>query len=130
MKKTKLLTVVLSSVAFVLLIGFFVWTRLPKAANAQGEVILQYVSLTNEIIEEHTVEFFEGDVLIDLVTETFDNVTVEDGMILTFEDYVTPSDWATFLGIKVNGEDSAVGILDIVLTDGMVVSFVVTEMIW
>ena len=46
---------------------------------------------------------------------------------MTFEDYVTPSDWSTFISIYVNDEMSMVGLNDIKFEDGTKISFIITE---
>lgn len=42
----------------------------------------------------------------------------------------TPEDWSTFICIYVDNEMSNVGILDIQFTDGTLISFVDTEVIY
>ena len=59
------------------------------------------------------IKFNEGDTLVKLLQDNYDNVTIENGMIMTFEDYVTPSDWSSYICIYVNDEMSMVGILEI-----------------
>ena len=65
--------------------------------------------------------------LVDLVSNNFSNVTFDNGMIMSIEDYVTPADWSTFLSIYVDGEMSMVGLNDIVFKDGTKISFIITE---
>ena len=50
-------------------------------------------------------------------------------MIMSIEDYNTPSDWSTFLSIYVDDEMSMVGLADIVFTDGTKISLIITEYI-
>ena len=48
---------------------------------------------------------------------------------MEIEDYITPSNWATFLSVYVDDKMSMVGISDIKLEDGIVVSLRITEFI-
>lgn len=125
--KTK--KIVLSIVAvLVLAFGIFYFTA-PKTAESLGTVNVELVDLEGEQIKAVETEFAPEDTLVGIVEENFENVVIENGMILAMEDYVTPEDWSTFLCIYVNEEMSNVGIADIVLEDEMTVSFVVTEFV-
>ena len=79
------------------------------------------------IIKEKQIPFNEGDLLVDLISNNFENVTYESGMIMSILDYTTPSDWSTFISIYVNGEASLVGLKDIVFENGTKISFIITE---
>ena len=48
-------------------------------------------------------------------------------MLMTFEDYVTPADWSSYICIYVNDEMSMVGILEIEFENNTKISLVITE---
>ena len=125
--KTK--KIVLSIIAvLVLTFGIFYFAA-PKTIESAGTVSVELVDLEGKQVKAIETEFVEEDTLVGIVEENFENVVIENGMILAMEDYVTPDDWSTFLCIYVNDEMSNVGINDIVLEDEMVVSFVITEFV-
>ena len=125
--KTKKILLSIIAVA-VLAFGIFYLTA-PKKADALGTIDVEVVNLEGETTKEATIDFYPEDTLTKLVEENFDNVVVEDGMIVALEDFVTPEDWSQFLAILVDDEMSPVGINDIELIDGLKVSFVVTEFV-
>lgn len=125
----KMKKIVLSIVAvLVLAFGIFYFTA-PKTANTLGSVEITMVDLDGSTIKDVNVEFEAEDTLVELVESNFENVVIENGMLMAMEEYVTPEDWSTFLAIYVNEEMSMVGIQDIVLEDGLNVSFVITEFV-
>ena len=79
---------------------------------------------------EEVIGFKENETIDQLLKENFDNVSFKDGMLMTIEDYETPSDWSTFISVYVDGEMSEVGLLQIEFTDGMKISLIVTEFIY
>ena len=64
------------------------------------------------------------------IKSKFNNVSFENGMIMTIEDYVTPSDWHTFISVYVNDEMSMVGLLEVQFEDGTKISLKITEYVW
>ena len=125
----KMKKIVLSIVAIaVLAFGIFYFAS-PKTADSLGMVKVELVNLEGEEVKTVESQFVEEDTLVGIVENNFENVVIENGMILAMEDYVTPEDWSTFLAIYTNGEMSMVGIEEIVLEDGLEVSFVVTEFV-
>jgi len=46
---------------------------------------------------------------------------------MSIEDYVTPSDWSTFIMIYVDGQMSEVGLKDIKYKDGTLITFQITS---
>ena len=58
--------------------------------------------------------------------ENFENVTFDNGMLMTIEDFVTPPTWQYFIYVLVDDEASQVGISDIEFTDGTKITLQVT----
>ncbi len=125
MKKT-ILKILLTMFAVGALIGTIILVKQATTAKSDGTVTVEYVSVEGEVIKSKEIAYYEGDTLVQLIQENFENVVIEEGMIMTFEDYTTPSDWSTFISIEVNGEQSMLGIKDIPLADGMNVSLIIT----
>lgn len=121
MKKIK--AILLALVLFLSLVGC------SNVANSSGKIKVELVGLEGEVIEEETIKFKEGDTLIELISDEFENVVITDGMLMEIEDYKTPSNWETFISIYVNDKMSMVGISDIKLEDDMVVSLRITKFI-
>lgn len=120
--KIILSVVCVAAVALIIFLG-----KDAFASKADGEIQFVYVDVEGKTIIDEKIEFNEGQSLVGILQENYDNIKIENGMIMTFEDYVTPSDWSTFITIYVNDEMSMVGINDIQFEDGTKISFVITE---
>ena len=126
-KKKLIIKIVLSVVCVAVIMFIAIAARNAFVSKADGEIQVVYVDIEGNTISEKQIEFKEGDTLIKLLQDNFKNVTLNDGMIMTFEDYVTPSDWSSYICIYVNDEMSMVGILDIEFENNTKISLVITE---
>ena len=125
--KTLIIRIVLSvvcaaAVGLIIILGGNAFS-----SKADGEIQFLYVDVEGKTVIDEKLEFNEGQTLVEILQENFDNVVVENGMIMTFEDYVTPADWSSYICIYVNDEMTMVGIMDIEFEDGTKISFVITE---
>ena len=128
--KKLVLKLILTVAAIAVLIAAIIIIRNATTAHSAGTIVVEYVGVDNQVIKSKEIDYYEGDTLVKLVQENFENVVIEGTMVMGIEDYTTPSDWSTFIGIRVNGEESMVGITEIQLQDGLVVSLVITEFIY
>lgn len=128
-KKKLLITIASSIIALALIVVCIILITKPFGAKYDGEITVEVVALDGEVIKSEEIGFNAGDELISLVEENFENVLIENGMIMNIENYETPSDWSTFLSIYVDNEMSMVGIADIEFSDGTIISFRITEYI-
>ena len=126
-KKNLIIKVVLS----IITVGIFVLCVYTLKDNFKptydGSITVEIVAVDGTIIKEKEIPFNEGDLLVDLISNNFENVTYESGMIMSILDYTTPSDWSTFISIYVNDEASLVGLKDIAFENGTKISFIITE---
>ena len=113
--------------------------NLEAITQDSGEItiVLQSGKLT---IKEETISFKEGDTLLNVLSESFDvkcadqnyqptsceNTPIIGTVILGLDDVLT--DWThNYLAIYIDGTYSTVGIDHIVLSDGMTITFVKTN---
>lgn len=129
MNKKKIIQIIVSIVGVAVLTLCIVWLTKSFVSTSDGEIEVAYINAENEVVKEVKIEFDEGDLLLDLLKENFDNVVFENGMLMAIEDFVTPSDWSFWIAIYVDGEISNVGLTDIVFTDGTKIDFVITEFV-
>ena len=125
-KKNLIQTIILSLVAIVVLFVAGVMVSGHFVSKSDGQIQIQLVDLNGVTTLEKDVDFKEGDTLQYLLEENFDNVVIENGMLMSIEEFVTPADWSTYIAIYVNGEMSMVGLLEIEFEDGTLISFVMT----
>lgn len=118
--------IILKVLSFVFMI-MLVLSLSACSDSYDGKIEVEIVSLDGYVTYEKSIKYNDGDKLVDLVSDNFDNVVIEDGMIMAIEDYETPEDWSTFLSIYINDEMSMVGITEIEISNGMKVSFIITE---
>ena len=86
-------------VALLVVVGFFLVDSF--SAKGDGVITVRVEELDGTVLSEKEIEFYEGDTLIQLIEENFNNVVFDNGMIMEIETYKTPSDWSTFLCVYV-----------------------------
>ena len=115
-------------VALLVVVVFFLVDSF--SAKGDGVITVRVEELDGTVLSEKEIEFYEGDTLIQLIEENFNNVVFDNGMIMEIETYKTPSDWSTFLSVYVDDKMSEVGLKDIVYVDGTKITLKVTEFIY
>ena len=131
MKKINIiLTSVISFLCLVALIVVVIIKNTEEKAKRDGAIIVELLDVDNSMIKSKDIIYFEGDTLTLLISDNFENVVFDNGMLTEIEDYKTPADWSTFISVYVNDEMSMVGISDIVIADGMKISLIITEYIY
>ena len=129
-KKKLILTITLSVVAVIIFVVASLMLKNHFTSDSDGQIQVEIIELDGTTKVEKMINFKEGDTLDQLISDNFDNVVIENGMLMSIEDYNTPADWSTFISIYVDNEMSMVGLLDIEFTDGTIISLVITEFIY
>ena len=126
-RNKRILTIILSLIGVIVFVIASVMVSRQFASKSEGQIQVQLIDLEGNITKEKEIEFDKGDTLQLLLEENFDNVVIENGMLMSIENFTTPLDWSTFISIYVDNEISPVGLLDIEFKDGTLISFVMTE---
>ena len=130
-KKQKVLTIILRIVAIVILAVCIIVGGKSFSAKYDGKIIVEVVDIDGEIIKDKKIKFSEGDTLVELLTDNFDNVVVtgegEWQMIQKIETIENSADWSKYISIYVDDVESPVGIASIEFTDGMKISLKLIE---
>jgi len=130
MKRKTILTIALSVCgAIVIGCGAYFSYRGFKP-KSDGSIQIRVIELDNVLIKQKTVEYTKNDTLASLVTNNFDNVSIENGMIMSIESITTPPDFSTFISIYINDEMSNYGINDLSFNNGDTISFINTVFVW
>lgn len=124
--KKQILYLVLGLLAIVICIVGILFIQKTFTAKGDGSIQIEVVDVNEEIIKSKKITYNDGDTLVSLVEDNFDNVTITTGMLMTIETLTTPSDWSTFICIYINGEMSNEGINDLGFSDGDKISFIMT----
>ena len=127
-KKAVILKTCLTVIGIIVLAVVVVFISSKFVSKDDGEITVEFINGDKKV--EEVIGFKENETIDQLLKENFDNVSFKDGMLMTIEDYETPSDWSTFISVYVDGEMSEVGLLQIEFTDGMKISLIVTEFIY
>ena len=122
--KNRLLTAILAVVGVVILGIAIVWISSNFISSSDGEITIEYINGEHETIKK--IEFKKGDSLEELLKDNFNNVKFNSGMLMSIEDYDTPSDYSTFICVYVDDVMSEVGINQIDFKDGKKISLIVT----
>lgn len=118
---------IVSIVAVVVIVCGIFLAKNAFSPKYDGTMKVEIVDMSGKTINEKDIQFNEGDKLVTLLDENFDNVKVENVMLYTIDQLTTPEDWSSFICIYVNDEMSEVGIEEIQFEDGTVLSFRDTE---
>ena len=122
--------IVLTIIALVVLVlGGMTFSK-TFFSTSDGSITVELVELDGSIKSSKEIEFNEGEQLLTLIKNNYENVVVENGMLMSIDTFTTASDWSTFISINVNDEASMVGLNEIEYEDGMKLSFIMTEFIY
>ena len=126
LKKKLFLKIALSvlAIAAVILCVFLLKDSFSPSHN--GIITVEYVDVEGNVKKQKEIAFEKGDSLTSLIEENFENVTFDNGMLMTIEDFITPPTWQYFIYVLVDDEASQVGIEDIEFTDGTKITLMVT----
>ena len=120
---------VIASILAIVALCICMW-QLTSGGKGEGNgvVTIEYVSADDTIVKSKNITFYEGESIVTLIEENFENVTFNDGMLISIEDYVTPTDWSSFIGVYVDDVMSNYGLADanFTFTDGTKISLKVT----
>lgn len=113
----------------VLVLGGMIFSK-TFSSTSDGSITVELVELDGSLKSSKEIEFETGDKLLTLIEKNYENVVIENGMIMSIDTFTTASDWSTFISIDVNGEASMVGLNEIEYEDSMIISFKMTEFIY
>ena len=122
--------IVLTIAALVVFVLGGMFVSKTFTSTSDGSITIELINLDGSVKSSKEIEFNEGDELLTLLEENYENVVVENGMLMSIDTFTTASDWSTFISIDVNGEMSMVGLLEIEYEDGTIISFKLTEFIY
>ncbi|MBQ1827068.1 MAG: hypothetical protein II126_03760 [Erysipelotrichaceae bacterium] len=95
-----------------------------------GSIRIEVLDIDRKEVKTKTIKFKEGDTLVKLIEDNFDNVLFKDGMLMNIETLETPADWSTFICVYVDDVMSEVGIEQIQFKDGTKISLIDTELVY
>ena len=125
-----ILTIIISLIACIGIVFTIIFINNPDFAKTKGTVTIELVDLDDKKVLSKDINFKEKDTLVSIVSDEFDNVLIENGMVITIEEFTTDTiNWSVYISILVNGEYSMVGINDIELVDELIVTFKMEEYI-
>ena len=125
-----ILTIIISLIACIGIVFTIIFINNPDFAKTKGTVTIELVDLDDNLVLSKDINFKEKDTLVSIVSDEFDNVLIENGMVITIEEFTTDTlNWSVYISILVNGEYSMVGINDIELVDELIVTFKMEEYI-
>ena len=128
MHDKKLIIKIILSVAALVLVFLSVYLLKDSfKPDYDGVITIEVIDVNGDTIKEKEINFNEGELLVDLISDNFENVTYDNGMIMSIENYTTPADWSTFISIYVDDEMSMVGLADIKFENETKISLIITE---
>ena len=91
-----------------------------------GHVTISVQDQNNQVLAEKVIGFKAGQTVADLLEANFENVTIDNGMLMTIESLTTPADFHTYIAFYVNGEYAMEGIMTQPFADGDRIDFIDT----
>ena len=128
MKNLKKIVLTIAALV-VLVLGGMAFSK-TFSSTSDGSITVELVELDGSIKSSKEIEFNEGDQLLTLLEENYDNVLFENGMLMSIDTFTTASDWSTFISIYVDDDMSMVGLAEIQYEDGTKLSLIMTEFIY
>ena len=122
--------IVLTIISLLVLVLGSLYLSNNFTSKTQGDVLIELIDIDGNISDSRRIDYQKGDTLVSLIESNYYNVLIENGMLMTIEDFETASDWSTFISIYVNDEMSMVGINDIMFDNNTKISFVMTEFVY
>ena len=123
MKNKKVLWAVL---AVIVIAAAYILIAKPFTPKGDGSITVKVTDIDQKLIKEKKIVYKTGDKLTDLVSNNFDKDLIKDGMLMNIESLETPSDWAQFIAILINGEMAMEGIETLPYKNGDVLEFRMT----
>ena len=124
-KTKKIIATIVAVVALVAVVFFFAGSN---KSDAAGSLNVEIKDLAGEVINSKECEYQEEQTIVEVLEANFDNITMDNGMLMTIDTLTTPEDWSSFIAILVDGEMSPVGLLDIDYQNIELLTFQMTEM--
>ena len=126
-KKKLAIYIPLTIISIIILVAsyFFIYKKYVSKEEGKIEVVL--VDLDGTVVSEKEIEFEKNDTLEKLLKENYSNVVIKDGMLMSIDNFTTPTDWSRYISIYVDDEISNYGVLDIKFIDGTKISFIMVE---
>ncbi len=128
MEKKKLMIItILSVIILVVLVLTIRYISKDFVTKNSGEITIVLVDIDGNEVKSKEIKFNENDTLVSLITNNFNNVKIENGMLMSIESFETPQDFSTFISIYVDDKMSDVGLKDIKFKDQTKISFIMTK---
>ena len=115
MKNKKVLWAIL---AVIVIAAAYILIAKPFTPKGDGTITVTVTDLDQKVLKEKKIVFNTGDKLADLLQKNFDNVKMDNGMLMNIESLVTPADWSQFISLYINGEMAMEGIETLPYKDG------------
>lgn len=131
--KNKIIYIASSIIGLAVLCFAFWYLTNGYESKAEGSFSVSLVDLSGEVVLEKEIEFYPEDKLIDLLSENFSNVLVDDyGFLQSIDNFQTTytDQSMIYISIIVDGKYSEVGINLIEFSDGTKIEFKLDEYIY
>ena len=96
------------------------------ADPVDGHITITVQDENGKVLAEKEVGFKAGQTVADLLQANFENVTIDNGMLMTLESLTTPADFHTYIAFYINGEYATEGVMTQPFADGDKIEFINT----
>ena len=103
-------------------------TEIPTepAEAVDGHITITVKDENGKVLADKEVGFKAGQTVADLLEANFENVTIDNGFLMTLESLTTPADYHTYIAFYINGEYASEGVTTQPFADGDRIEFINT----
>lgn len=99
----------------------------PYQVSYDGALTIEVVDLDGNLVKSKEINFNEGDIFRDLVSNNFDNFVMEESQygayVLSIESISQDDDLHVYVALYINGEYATSGLDTLKYSDGDTISF-------
>ena len=118
------------SMTFLLVISLLTLascTVVPYQVEYDGSVTVEVRDLENNLVKSKEIDFKEGDILRDLISQNFDNFVMEESTygayVISIESIIQDDDSNVYIALYINGEYATSGLDTLEYNDGDTITF-------
>ena len=99
----------------------------PYEVEYDGSITVEVIDVDGNLIKSKNIEFIQGDILRDLVSNNFDNFVMEESMygayVLSIESISQDDNSHIYVALYINGQYATSGLDTLEYNDGDTISF-------
>ena len=126
-KKKLIFNIAVSVIMIAVLVVCIIFATKTFSPNYDGEITVEVVDLSGEIVKSKEIKFKEEDILRDLVANNFENFVIEESeygaYVIAIESIEQDNDAHIYIALYINGSYATSGLDSLEFENGSIISF-------